>query len=156
MGHKKGSPFLPHIGIYLHYQCGVCTVVIKLKVCLFLHHTTDYIVAGTGSCEPYASSAFSLESLLLCIYESMNWHLQLDYSRELEDFKLFYILFPLSLCAIPEKQCVQGNCISIQGNRRWPLIGQMGCQFLSGPQIIVLQHCAKTECRITSYWPFNT
>lgn len=58
---------------------------------------------------------------------------------------IWYTLLPLSFCLLPVQQRVQGNRISIQGDGRWPLIGQVGSQLLSGAQIIVLQHCAKRD-----------
>lgn len=52
--------------------------------------------------------------------------------------QLIYILLPLSPRALPVQQRIQSNRVGIQGNGRWPLIGQMGCQLSSGPQIVVL------------------
>lgn len=68
--------------------------------------------------------------------------------------QLIYILLPLSPRALPVQQRVQGNRVGIQGNGRWPLIGQMGCQLLSGPQIIVLQYCPKTTDSVHSWRQF--
>lgn len=52
-----------------------------------------------------------------------------------------YVLLPLPPHALPVQQRVQGNGVGIQGDGRWPLICQMGCELLSGAQVIVLQHC---------------
>lgn len=52
-----------------------------------------------------------------------------------------YALLPLRPHALPVQQRVQGNRVGIQGDGWWPLICQMGCELLSGVQVIVLQHC---------------
>lgn len=86
--------------------------------------------------------------------KSINW--QLFWAGGCQ---VIYVLLPLSPLALSVQQCVQGNCVGIQGNGRWPLIGQMGCQLLSGPQIIVFQHCPKTkdsvQCSETIYWQYK-
>lgn len=59
--------------------------------------------------------------------------------------QLIYVLLPLSPYALPVQQRVQGNRVGIQGDGWRPLICQMGCQLLSGAQVIVLQHCPESN-----------